>query len=339
MTGNSANHSRDPAPESGRLVLAALTALVLSQGCSNSGSDNAPPFFVKLEPVEGQTIHAGAVSLSYRATDPEGGDVLYDVHIGTSASALQPLASLTAEEHVASGLLAPRTRYFWKVVATDPLGARRQSPIQAFTTGDRLTVIDIDGNEYVTVQIGTQVWMAENLKTRTYRNGEPITNLPDNQAWVDDQEGAWCEHPDPGFDESAYGLLYNWYAVANPNGLAPEGWHVPTDDEWATLMDYLGGDSVAGGLLKETGFDHWFAPNTGASNGSGFTARGGGHRETWDGDFDLAGYNGFFWSASDISSHSTNFRGLGNRKINAGRYTALKNAGFSVRCLADADQP
>ena len=133
------------------------------------------------------------------------------------------------------------------------------------------TVTNIDGNVYKTVKIGKQWWMAENLKTTRYRNGEEIINITDPIQWGALVIGAYCWYNNDISNKGPYGALYNWNAVMDDRNLAPVGWHIPTDEEWTTLSTTLGGESVAGGKLKEAGFSHWNAPNTGATNESGFT--------------------------------------------------------------------
>ena len=108
------------------------------------------------------------------------------------------------------------------------------------------TVKDIDGNTYKTIQIGSQVWMAENLKVTHYRNGDSIDNIPDFDTWNAATKGAWCYYANADYLDAAYGKLYNWYAVNDSRGLCPTGWHVPSYDEWVTLANYLGGGAVAG---------------------------------------------------------------------------------------------
>ncbi len=122
------------------------------------------------------------------------------------------------------------------------------------------TVSDIEGNTYKTIKIGTQTWMAENLKTTKYKDGSEIPNITNN--------GDYDNNP---ANSETYGRLYNWYTVDDDKGVCPEGWHVPDDAEYTVLTDYLGGESVAGGKMKETGTEHWNSPNTGATNESGFT--------------------------------------------------------------------
>jgi len=139
---------------------------------------------------------------------------------------------------------------------------------------DDNTVTDVDGNVYHTVEIGTQVWMVENLKTTKYRNGDLIgTTTP---ATLDISSEAtpkyqWAFEGNES-NVNTYGRLYTWWAVTDIRGVCPTGWHVPTEDDWITLTTYLGGEDVAGGKLKEAGTTHWWAPNEGATNSSGFTA-------------------------------------------------------------------
>jgi len=198
------------------------------------------------------------------------------------------------------------------------------------------TVTDIDGNVYQTVTIGTQVWMAENLKTTKYRNGDPIPNVMDNAAWGALATGAYCwSNNDAAIYKAAYGALYNWYAVADSRNIAPIGWHVPADTEWTTLTTFLGGESVAGGKLKEAGTAHWNSPNTGATNSSGFAARPGDYRYS-NGTFGSIGHNGWWWSspASDASNAWHRYLDYSYAAVGRGSNYS-KQGGFSVRCVRD----
>ena len=177
--------------------------------------------------------------------------------------------------------------------------------------------------------------MAENLKVTHYRNGEPIPNVTDPTAWSVLITGAYCEYDSDIANVAVYGRLYNWYAVDNGGGIAPEGWHVPSDAEWQTLVDYLGGDAIAGGKMKETGTTHWNTPNTGASNESGFTALPGGHRSSL---FFNMGYIARFWSFTEGDYYLSAWsRGLGynNPAVTRDIYDSGKSCGFSVRCIKD----
>jgi uncharacterized protein (TIGR02145 family) len=164
------------------------------------------------------------------------------------------------------------------------------------------TMTDQDGNIYKTITIGTQTWMAENLRTTKYRDSTEIPNVTDNTAWEALTTGAYCNYNNTTSADTiaTYGRLYNWYAATDSRNIAPAGWHVPTDAEWTTLTTYLGGESVAGGKMKETGITHWISPNTGATNESGFSALPSGTRNWYD-DFDFFIYLGVstnFWSTT-----------------------------------------
>lgn len=142
------------------------------------------------------------------------------------------------------------------------------------TTPDPNTVKDVEGNVYKTVKIGNQTWMAENLRTTRYRNGELIPLITDAGVWSSLVSGAYREVPHY-LEGPERGNFYNWFAVNDLRNIAPEGWHVATDADFTELANFLGGNAVAGDKLKETGTKHWFNPNTG-TNESGFTALGSG---------------------------------------------------------------
>jgi uncharacterized protein (TIGR02145 family) len=200
-------------------------------------------------------------------------------------------------------------------------------------------VTDIDGNVYQTVTIGTQVWMAENLKVIHYRNGDPIPNVVDGSTWAGLTTGAYCEYNNDPVNVASYGRLYNWYAVDNwyaddSRNIAPAGWHVPSDDEWQTLVDYLGGSSVAGGKLKEADTTHWLEPNTRATNESGFTALPGGWRRS-SGSFSQCGVFGLFWPSMEPWWNYAMYRLLRYDNSTVEHSSMTKKAGFSVRCVRD----
>jgi len=194
------------------------------------------------------------------------------------------------------------------------------------------TVTDIDGNTYLVIKIGEQWWMAENLKVTRYRNGDPIPNVTDKSAWAVLTTGACCSYENDPANAETYGHLYNWYAVNDSRGLAPEGWHIPGDAEWQTLVDHLGGESVAGGKLKETA--GWSSPNRGATNESGFSALPGGYRYG-NGGFLAAGLTAHFWSSTENSRYSAWLRTLDVNHSEVYRNYNYKRYGFSVRCVRD----
>ena len=193
-------------------------------------------------------------------------------------------------------------------------------------------VTDIDGKNYKNITIGTQEWMAENLNVEHYRNGDPIPQVQDKVEWSKLKTGAWCYYENNSENGKTYGKLYNWYAINDSRGLAPEGWHIPSDKEWTILSENLGGDSVAGGKLKATTL--WISPNTGATNESGFTAYPGGSRD-YIGLFNEIERNGYFWSASEFDIGYAWYRALFYDDLVVHRFHYSKEDGFSVRCVKD----
>jgi uncharacterized protein (TIGR02145 family) len=184
-----------------------------------------------------------------------------------------------------------------------------------------------DGYAYKTVQIGDQVWMAENLRVQKYNDGTPIAFLQNNE-WIDDTQGAYCSYIAP----QIFGNLYNWYAV-NTDRLCPMEWHVPEEAEWIILTSYLGGNEVAGGKVKEVGSAHWHTPNA-ASNSSGFTAFGAGWRII-DGSFTGFLDAAFFWTATQADAGLAQIYLLKNSSTAAEKKKVAKFYGLSVRCLKD----
>jgi len=204
---------------------------------------------------------------------------------------------------------------------------------EAIQTG---TVTDIDGNVYRTVKIGNQLWMAENLKVTHYRNGDAILNVMGKTAWSNRTIGAYCNYDNNATNAYTYGRLYNWYAVNDSRNIVPNGWHVPTDSEWQTLSDYLGGDFVAGGKLKETGTTHWNSPNTDATNESGFSSLPGGYRDG-NGAYHNIGREGCWWSSTEERDrNSAWYRSLSfSGSILGGDAVDSRQDGFSIRCVQD----
>jgi uncharacterized protein (TIGR02145 family)/uncharacterized repeat protein (TIGR02543 family) len=190
---------------------------------------------------------------------------------------------------------------------------------------------DADGNVYTEVTIGTQVWMVENLKTTKYNDGTGIPLMsPDSIFWTP----GYCWYNDSISYKTPYGALYNGYAVTSGK-LAPSGWHVATNNEWAILISYLGNDSTAGGPLKETGTSHWNTPNTGATNTSGFTALGGGYR-IYYAIFESFGVWGYFWTSTQYDPvNQTNAYYVENNSTHIYPWVEKNNSGLSVRCIRD----
>ena len=201
------------------------------------------------------------------------------------------------------------------------------------------TVTDVDGNVYHTVKIGTQTWIVENLKVSKYRNGDPIPNITDNSQWMDQWDsGAYCKYDNSVGSGNTYGYLYNFSAVNDSRKIAPLGWHVPTAEEWETLINSLGSPSDVGGYLKESGTSHWNSPNEGAVNSTGFTALPGGRHNTYggaQGGFVDIGEAGFWWTSSregTLNPHNISIE-HSSKAITAGY--GWSTCGYSIRCVKD----
>ena len=183
------------------------------------------------------------------------------------------------------------------------------------------------------VTIGTQTWTTKNLDVTKYCNGDAIPQVQDT-TWANLTTGAWCYYENKTANGTTYGKLYNWFAVNDPRGLAPKGYHIPTDAEWTILTDYLGGDIIAGTKMKSTsGWDN----NGNGSNTSGFAGLPGGYRG-YGGFFYNIGTYGYWWSSSSCAVPLTNLAFLRYLYSNAGfvdRGNYVKQDGFSVRCLRD----
>ena len=190
---------------------------------------------------------------------------------------------------------------------------------------------------YKSVIIGEQEWMVENLNVDHFHNGDPIPEAKTDEEWIkagEEQKPAWCYYDNDPENGKKYGKLYNWYAVNDPRGLSPKGWHVSNDEEWIKLTFYLGGERIGGGKLKEAGTTHWESPNIGATNETGFTALPGGNRNG-DGSYDNIGSNGFWWMSTESNSTIAWYRFIWYYSSNTYRSDVNKSNGLSVRCIKD----
>ncbi len=195
-------------------------------------------------------------------------------------------------------------------------------------------VTDIDGNTYKTLKIGTQIWMAENLKTTLFNDGLPITLITDTTDWNSTVTAGYCWYNnDEASNKDTYGAIYNGFTVDSAR-LCPAGWHIPSLEEWQQLIAFLGDTTTAGGQLKEEGTNHWITPNIGATNSTGFTALASGFRY-YDGTFASILYYTCFWSSTNNNSGNQWYTGLyyGNASLKTDYRS--KKYGFSVRCIKD----
>jgi len=247
--------------------------------------------------------------------------------------------------------LNANTSYYVRAYATNNIGTSYGNN-QLFTTFQQYSYLqgpnfnDIDGNSYTSITtICGQTWSAKNLNVSHYRNGDVIPQVTDPAQWANLNYGAWCWYNnDASTNGATYGKLYNWYAVNDPRGLTPIGWHIPSDLEWNNLIKCLDSSSdttimgvqnaLLGGSIKEAGLLHWLSPNTGATNISGITGIPGGARyET--GTFNGIGKLCYLWSSTEQDSNYAWVRLLYNNASYIVRMNYPKKLGFSIRCLRD----
>jgi uncharacterized protein (TIGR02145 family) len=304
------------------------------------------------------TVTTSAISSVQNTTAISGGTISSDGGSAVTARGVcwstvpGPTVALATKTSNGSGTgnfssnisgLSINTTYYVRAYATNGVGTAYGNEI-SFTTLN--LPVDIDGNAYDTVVIGTQVWMSKNLRVSKYRNGDPIPTNLNNTDWQNSTSGAYAIYNNTTSNDSIYGKLYNWYAVADPRGLCPVGWHVPSDAEWQTLETALGMPAVelnntggrgsaqnVGGQMKSVS-PLWLSPNTGATNSSGFSGLPGGRRVS-NGAYDFIGYYGYWWSSTQSATTSAWLRYLHYSFGNVYLSGNTKRVGFSVRCVRD----
>jgi uncharacterized protein (TIGR02145 family) len=314
-------------------------------------SSNNPSAPSQKKPANGSGVYDDKFSFDW---DNVIGAHVYELQVDTSSNFSDPMMykkNLARSEFKLSETLKPDI-YFWRIRSKNRLGNYTAwSDPWWFLLW---LMFDIDGNVYKTVKICNQVWMAENLACRHYRNGSPIFNAIYEADWDNlkqSQTGGYCSYTNNDALIDPYGCLYNWYAVVDSRNIAPEGWHVPTDTDWkelelclgmdASILDYLNwrsSDLSEGGKLKEAGTVHWLSPNDGATNESGFTALPSGFRDPsvyGSSGFTDLGFRAYFWSSDGNESWSAWFRCVAYNETGIYRSAYNKNNGFSVRLIKD----
>jgi uncharacterized protein (TIGR02145 family) len=238
--------------------------------------------------------------------------------------------------------LTPSTTYYVRAYAINSAGTSYGNQL-SFTTyagsgGIIITNpgagVTFNGYNYSSIVLGNgQEWMAENLRTAVYANGDPIPSVTNAAQWLNLTTGAWVHYNFDSQYENPYGKLYNWYTVADPRNVCPTGWHVPTDAEYTALSDYLGGEPYAGGKMKSTGTQYWQSPNTSATNESGFSGLPGGCLSV-NTTFNSIGLYSFLWSSTGAFGMATGlFLSYGGQNLISDNY--YYELGASVRCLKD----
>lgn len=197
------------------------------------------------------------------------------------------------------------------------------------------TMRDVEGNVYKTVRIGNQVWMAENLRVSHFKNGDLIKNVQANSAWNQSDSAAYCTYSNSNTYDKIYGKLYNWHCINDERGLAPKGWHIPSETEIVELIEFLASDTSAASLMKEAGTSHWLTYAEDSSKDIGFNALPAGYRMD-DGSFHTLKSNAYFWTetASYEMFHwsSRLYRGFADVK----REPYYMKYGLAIRCIKDA---
>ncbi len=227
--------------------------------------------------------------------------------------------------------LQPATTYYVKTYATNFIGTSYGSEYSFQTASPPVT--DVDGNSYETVQICNKTWTSKNLIVTKYKNGDPIPQVTNPSQWAQLTTGAWCYYNNDPSNEAKYGKLYNWFAVNDPRGIAPSGWHVPSDAEWSSLENCLGGSSIAGSKIKSLS-PLWSQPNN-ATNSSGFSAMPGGARYNTSGQFnDVSGIS-YFWSSTPASAGLAMHANTSASVLFLVRTTKSVFDGISIRIVKD----
>ncbi|MEI6048761.1 MAG: FISUMP domain-containing protein [Bacteroidota bacterium] len=337
----------------------AVNSVGTAYGTQVSFTTSAEASTVPGAPTIGTATAGNAqATVTFTAPGSNGGSAITGYTVTSNPGNIT--ATGTASPLTVTGL-TNGTAYTFTVVATNAIGNSLASAASnSVTPSVPATVSDIDGNTYNTVTIGTQVWMAENLKTTKYNDNSTIPPVTDNTAWAAATTGAYSDYSNDPANSTTYGRLYNWYAVDNnaatkvaSNGgknVCPTSWHVPTDAEWTTLENYLiangynydgttTGNKIAKSMASTSGWTAYATVGTvgndqASNNRSGFTALPGGFRST-NGTYYTIGYSGYWWSSTELSAAAAWYRDVGYYLTNVYSYYNNKRNGFSVRCVRD----
>ena len=313
------------------IILMALLAVCIS--CSDPEHKEIPdlisPSIEILNPIPAQVI-GNDVLVSAKVLDDVGIErvefFIDDLLVGTDTQT--PWEYLWLVSGYLDGM-----QHFINAKAYDLAGNIGKSDTVTVSTFG--LILDIDGNTYKTIKIGTQTWMAENLSVSHYRNSDAILSAFDDSLWSTVTSGASAIHPSyEGYEQDIYGFLYNWYAVNDNRGLAPEGWHIPTIDEWLELIISSGGRELAGNRLKDSSGDYWISSDSDTTGENLFMALPGGRRHESGGYFGASvGSYGFYWASTEDSAPLSDFVQFNyyEPEVGIGHYD--KRNGFSIRCV------
>jgi uncharacterized protein (TIGR02145 family) len=279
----------------------------------------------------GTTVTAGLVSAAMWEPCEETGFLSCMLHPASRAEAFGIGAYTGAFIGIPVGLVTGMTigKKMW-----EPFPVPYETPVEFNSAIFANMMMDIDGNLYRIITIGAQTWMTENLRVSRYRNGDPILPLENESAWHELTEGAWCVFENDSARGEVYGKLYNWYALADKRKIAPAGWRIPTQEDWDTLIDALGGPSEAGAKLKQGGLHFWQSQNIGSTNENGFCLLPAGSRSATAG-FVALGQTAFLWSATDHDNAMAWSYSVQANRDDIVKQLSPKYAIFSIRCVRD----
>jgi len=319
-----------------------ITIICLSACKKDSSSQVTNDLLPVVQTVSYNKLLLNTVDFEGNVTDDHGSFVSKRGFCWSSTEANPTLLNLKTESGTGAGSfsaqlthLKGQTSYHVRAYATNNYGTGYGSSF-AITTVDS-TVTDVDNHIYRVVQISNQIWMAENLKTVHLNDYTSIPSCNDNTTWsgLSTPAYSWYNNDAPAYAD-LYGAFYNWYTV-NTGKLAPAGWHIPSDAEWSTLITNLRGNTVAGGQMKSTGTLQagtglWNAPNSGATDSSGFSGIPSGDRFSNGSFYDMGDY-GNWWTSTEMNISSAYYYFLAYNNSGVSRNNDNKSSGFSVRCI------
>ncbi len=310
-------------------------ALFYSCSTSNDGNGSSTTTVVPLAPsgLTGFVASTTQINLSWadNSSNETGFKIERKNGTGTFAVVGTTAADVTTFNDIG---LTPSTTYTYRVNSNNAGGNSTTYSNEFNISTSNIPVTDLDGNIYELVTIGNQIWTKSNLNVTHYRNGNIIPQVTNASQWSSLTTGAWCYYNNDTANGVTYGKLYNWYAVNDPRGLAPLGYHIPSTNEWQNLVGNFGGQALAGSALKESGILHWMSPNTDATNSSGLTGLPGGSCSQY-GTFSNIKYNAYFWSSTEEFVSTSRYVDLSfNNVISMSNFNNKLN-GFSVRCVKD----
>lgn len=332
-----------------KLLLFAFLALIT---CNWLFAQNADPVVENVTALQ-RSDNSMLVDIYYDVSDADGDELTITLQVSNDDGATWDISCTLTSGDIGAGILSGAAKHIiWDLGSEHP---NQQNDLIFKVTADdgetgTVTVTDIDGNVYQTVQIGDQLWMAENLKVTHYRNGDPIPNVTNNSTWGGLSTGAYCYYNNSSAHGETYGALYNWYAAVDARGIAPEGWRVPTDEEIKQLEMALGMSQAQANAAGWRGtnegsklagdYDLWASGtlrNNSEFDTSGFSFLPGGYRRNVSGTFYGLSSNGYLWSSTGSSSTGAWNRSLYYGGTQVERNYSYERTGFSVRCVRDLD--